>query len=269
MKFKRRRKLYSQNRLYSPKLVTGLVGKSSIGKEDIVLEIGPGKGIITERLLNAAKKVIAIEIDEKLYLYLKNKFSGVGNLIIINEDFLEYRLPNYSFKVFANTPFIITADVIRKLTEDNNFREGYLIVQKEAAKKFIGKPIDSRNQMMSMLLYPWFEISIFWKFKKHDFIPRPGVDCVMIDIKRRDKPILSRSDSRMYKDFILYLYNKERGAAELKKEMVVARFKDFFKTSDSRLRSEIERRARKIEKDQWGIKKIHRTRVDRNWKRFG
>ena len=217
MRYKKRRGSYSQNFFRSPKLVRKLIRYSSIDKNDIVLEIGAGRGIITQELLKIAGKVIAIEVDKKLCLHLKEKFKYAKNLELIQGDFLNFGLPPYPYKVFANIPFIITADIIRKLTSDDNFREGYLIVQKEAAKKFIGKPIDSRNQMMSMLLYPWFEISIFWKFKKHDFIPRPGVDCVMIDIKRRDKPILSRSDSRMYKDFILYLYNKERGAAELKK----------------------------------------------------
>ncbi|KKQ53374.1 MAG: rRNA (Adenine-N(6)-)-methyltransferase [Candidatus Woesebacteria bacterium GW2011_GWA1_39_21b] len=261
--------LYSQNRLINPGLVADLVGKSSIGENDVVLEIGPGKGIITQELLNAAKKVIAVEIDEKLYLHLKNKFSELDKLVLVRNDFLKYKLPGYPFKVFANTPFVIISDVIRKLTDDKNFQQGYLIVQKEAAKKFIGKPQDSRNQMISVLLYPWFEIRVYWEFERRDFIPKPSVDCVMIDVKRRDKPLLSWSDSRMYKDFILYLYNKERGVAGLKKEMIVARFEDFFKTSNSRLRREIERRARKIEKDQKNIKKIHRTRVDRNWKRFG
>ena len=172
--------------------------------------------------------------------------------------------------IFSNIPFNITSDIIKKLVfADNPPVDIYLIVQKEAAKKFIGKPQDSRNQMISVLLYPWFEIRVYWEFERRDFIPKPSVDCVMIDVKRRDKPLLSWSDSRMYKDFILYLYNKERGVAGLKKEMIVARFEDFFKTSNSRLRREIERRARKIEKDQKNIKKIHRTRVDRNWKRFG
>ena len=123
MGYKQRRKLYSQNNLVNPKLVAKLIRLSSIDKKDAVLEIGSGKGIITSELVKTAEKVIAVELDEKLCLYLKTRFQNVNNFELHLENFLDFALPPYSYKVFSNIPFIITADVIRKLTSDKNFEE--------------------------------------------------------------------------------------------------------------------------------------------------
>ena len=121
MRYKQRSKIYSQNTLVDPKLVAELIRKSSIGKKDTVVEIDAGRGIITRELIRVAGKVIAVEIDKELCLDLKNKFRNIKNLELICGDFLKFKLPLYHYKVFANIPFIITSDVIRKLTSDNNF----------------------------------------------------------------------------------------------------------------------------------------------------
>jgi len=131
-----RRALRSQNFLRSQKLVAKLIRHSSIGKTDTVIEIGPGRGIVTEELLKVSGKVIAVELDSKLYNLLREKLQVHRNLDLVQTDFLKFELPTYTFKVFANIPFIITTDIIRKLTSEKSFQEGYLVVQKEAAKKF-------------------------------------------------------------------------------------------------------------------------------------
>ena len=268
MRYKQRRGSYSQNFFRSPKLVRKLIRYSSIDKNDIVLEIGAGRGIITQELLKIAGKVIAIEVDKKLCLHLKEKFKYAKNLELIQDNFLNFELPTYPYKVFANIPFIITADIIRKLTSDDNFREGYLIVQKEAAKKFIGKPYDHQNQMISALLKPWFVIGIFWKFKRYDFIPRPNVDCVMIVIKRREEPLVPMTNLQFFRDFILHIYNGERGASRLETAQLIRRFEKFAKESEWSQKALIKRKAQKILSEQKLLQKIHRTRKDKHWRKF-
>ena len=267
MKYQRRRRLYSQNFLHSPELIAKLIGISSIGKNDTVVEIGPGRGLITRRLLEIAGKVIAIELDNKLYLKLKNKFTRSKNLDLVNADFLKFNLPNYGYKVFANIPFIITADIIRKLTSDNNFLEGYLVVQKESARKFIGMPHDNRNQMIATLLKPWFEIDIFWKFKREDFIPYPRVDSVMLNVKRLDKPLISYGRKKSYRDFVVYYYNHFR-VARLDFSQFLKLFSEYMLSADKNRKEKVSREAERILEVQKGIQKIHRTRKDRNWYKF-
>ena len=208
MLYKVRRRLYSQNFLQNPRLISKLIGQSSIGKKDTVIEIGPGTGNITSQLLRSSGKVVAIEIDKKLCLFLKQRFRNANNLRLIQEDFLSFRLPNYPYKVFANLPFNITSAVIKKLTSDENFIDGYLIVQKEAAKRFIGKPYDSKNSMISFLLRPWFAISVYSCFARSDFIPKPSVDTVMIRIMKKENPEIEEDDAKLYRDYVIYNYNR-------------------------------------------------------------
>ncbi len=112
----RRSILYSQNFLKSPSLVDQLLNKSDIRANDTVYEIGPGKGIITERLAQRCRQVIAIEKDSELMDTLRSRFTSTTNIRIHSGDFLEYRLPNNSYKIFANIPFNITSAVVTHLT---------------------------------------------------------------------------------------------------------------------------------------------------------
>lgn len=104
----------SQNFLVDKNLVRNLIQKSQLNKNDIVVEIGPGKGIITNLLAEQVGNVIAIEYDENLYkaLVSQNQFD---NIEYVYDDFLKYHLPrNQKYKVFSNIPFQITADIIKK-----------------------------------------------------------------------------------------------------------------------------------------------------------
>ena len=267
MKYELRRRLYSQNNLVNPKLIAKLIRKFSIGKNDKVIEIGPGRGIITQELLKASGKVIAVEIDNHLYHHLVEKYKYSKNLELMQGDILKFNLPSCAYKVFANIPFIITADIIKKLTSDSNFQEAYLIIQKEAAKKFIGMPYDNKNSMMATLLKPLFEISIFWNFKRTDFIPIPNVDIVMIRITRRNNPLIPLSILKDFRDFILYTYNRKK-MARLEFFQIVKLFNHYIHRTGAYERKIISIEAEKILKRQENLEKIHRTRVDKNWYKF-
>ena len=131
----------SQNYLHSKRLVNELIAKSNITTSDLVLEIGPGKGIITEELVKCSKKVIAVELDRNLYLGLREKFSNTENLQLVNRDFLQTQLPAEEYKVFSNIPFNLTAEIIIKLLGASNPpNDMFIIMQYEAALKYSGEP---------------------------------------------------------------------------------------------------------------------------------
>ena len=133
----------SQNFLYNDKLVGQLIGKSNIQKDDIVIEIGPGKGIITKQLVEKCSKVYAIEYDPYLYKKLNKMFHNIDNIEIRHGDFLEFRLPEkQKYKVFSSIPYNITAAILSKLTSSSNPPEdAYLIIQEEAARNMLEAPI--------------------------------------------------------------------------------------------------------------------------------
>lgn len=207
---------WSQNFLKNPKLVKYLVGKSSIGEHDVVYEIGPGKGIITEQLASQCQQVVAIEKDPRLYQLLRQKFKENNKVKIKFGDFLKYQLPLIKrFKVFSNIPFNITADIIKKLTSLKNPPvDTYLIIQKEAARKYMGLP---RETQCALLLKPWFKMKIIHQFKPTDFQPVPKVDIVLLQIKKRERPLIEKNQTQLYRDFIVYGFNQ--GKPTLKKAL--------------------------------------------------
>ena len=109
------RKSLAQNFLTKSHLAASLLDESSICSEDIVYEIGPGAGKITKELQKRTKKVIAIEKDRNLYVALTKKFALHNNVILHNTDFLEFKVTESKYKVFANIPFNITSAIMRKL----------------------------------------------------------------------------------------------------------------------------------------------------------
>lgn len=190
----------SQNFLRSRKLVKSLVGRSSIGKNDIVYEIGPGKGIITEELARVARKVIAIEIDLALCQLLRNRFCNTSNIKLYNTDFLRFNIKHSNYKVFANIPFSIEGKIIRKLLDSKHPpQDTYLVMRKEVADRLVGK---YKEGQFSVSYNPWFELSIFHYFKRADFIPKPKVRCVMLRAKLRGKPLIKQKDRSLYLDFV-------------------------------------------------------------------
>lgn len=200
--------LYAQNFLKSHSLVDALLDTCGIGSSDVVYEIGPGKGIITERLAHRCARVVAIEKDPLLIELLRSKFAERHNIRLHQGDFLEYRLPTGHYKVFANIPFNITSAIVTHLTTAPvPPDDSYLIMQKEAAEKFLGIP---RESLFSVLLKPCFELAILHNFRRSDFTPAPRVDVLMLRLRKRGPPLIVCSDMSLFRDFVVYSFTSRQ-----------------------------------------------------------
>lgn len=206
----RRSVLYAQNFLKRSCLVTSLLDKCDISACDTVYEIGPGRGIVTEQLARRSRRVVAIEKDPELANALQRSFAHIPNVTIHEGDFLHFRLPAKPYKVFANIPFNITSAIVTKLTSAPCPPEdAYLSMQVEAARKFLGQP---RETLYAVLLKPWFEIAIVHRFRRHDFMPEPRVDVVMLRLRKRGPPLISHNDRQIFRDFVVYSFTARRPA---------------------------------------------------------
>lgn len=200
----------SQNFLTSYKTIKRLIYKTSISPSDHVIEIGPGKGHITGLLLQSCRKVTAVEADEKLYGRLLEKYNDSQSLRLCHQDFLQWRLPaSESYKVFANIPFCHTTDILRKLTESKNPpTETWLTMEKGAAKRFMGKPHET---LRSLMIKPVFDLKIIYHFTREDFHPKPGVDVVLLHLKKKAQPDVLPAQWRNYEHFVSNVL-RNRGA---------------------------------------------------------
>lgn len=182
-------------------LVCSLLERSSICRGDIVVEIGPGEGIITSELLKKAGRVIAVEKDSRLYRTLQLKYQGASAMELHNNDFLNFDPPLQPYKVFSNIPFAIESQVVRKFIDHstNPPIDCYLIMRREVTERLAGYPREGR---FSMLHKPWFDLEVFYYFRRGDFRPKPLVESAMLRFKKKDIPLINRENKRMYDLFI-------------------------------------------------------------------
>lgn len=197
----RKRLSDSQNFITDQRLIGRLIRLSSIGREDTVVEIGTGKGHLTEEMCRRGGIVYSVELDRKLYEGTKKKLEGYANLHLIHGDFLTYSLPaRGDYKVFANIPYFITTQIVEKLTNaPNPPKEIWLVMEKGAAKRFMGAGKETKK---SLLLKVKWDMKILYHFRREDFHPKPSVDSVLLYFAKKKTPDLNRSEYEEFKRFI-------------------------------------------------------------------
>jgi len=200
--------LYAQNFLRDARLVDHLLDDATIGRNDLVVEIGPGTGIITERLAMRCRQVVAIERDPALVRRLRRRFGAAPRVTVHEGDFLAFLLPRTPYKVFANIPFNVTAAIVARLTAAPYAPDdAYLVVQREAAERFQGRP---QGTLAAALLWPWFDLTVTYRFNRRDFRPPPGVETVMLRLRKRGPPLIENKEAQPYRDFVTHCFTAWR-----------------------------------------------------------
>ncbi len=204
-KFRTKKRL-GQNFLINPEIINTIV--SNVKEDDVVLEIGPGVGFVTEKLVKTAKKVTAVELDEDAVGVLEKNLGGCGNFTLIHNDILktnledifkEEKLRNKKIKIVANIPYYITSPIIAHLLgeidEINNknrlmIDEIILMVQYEVARRIVADNGAQNKEygMLSILSQFWADCSIIKNVSKKCFYPSPKVDSAIVKIKINNKP---------------------------------------------------------------------------------
>ena len=196
----------SQNFLKDRSIVSQLISVSDLQTTDTVIEIGPGLGIITTLLCGKVAKVLAIEKDVDLANVLIKRTQNITNLEVINQDFLNYNLPLFNYKIFANPPFSITAKILNKIYLSSNLPESmFLIMQLETAQKFIGTPLESQS---SILFKPFFDIDILGEIDRSSFTKKPQIKIVFVKFIKKPTPFIKNQDKTDFYNFVIYGFNK-------------------------------------------------------------
>lgn len=206
---RRRNQLWrTQNFLANPQLAAKLVSLAQPGAHDVVYDLGAGSGALSAALARRSAHVIAIEHDPALVRRLRRRFHDVPNVVVRKGDILACHFPRSDYLVVANPPFDITADLVRKLTETGRpARDAYLVLQREAAQRFAGRP---PTTLAAMLIAPWFSLRVLHEFRRRDFAPAPGVDAVFVRLHKRGPPLVVRGDEQLYRDFMTAAFSAWR-----------------------------------------------------------
>jgi 16S rRNA (adenine1518-N6/adenine1519-N6)-dimethyltransferase len=198
-----------QNFLIDKNIALREVDYANISKNDVVLEIGPGKGILTNLLAEKAKKVIAVEIDKNLFDYLKK--SSPSNVELINADILKLDFGDLSRfnKIVSNLPFQISSPITFKFI-DSDFSIAVLIYQKEFAERMVAKEGSKNYSRLTVGVYYRAICEYLETVSKKCFSPIPKVDSSIIRLKPREEPPFSIYDENFFFNLTKNLFNHRR-----------------------------------------------------------
>lgn len=212
-------KKYGQNFLIDTTVLERIMDSAQITKNDMVLEIGPGIGTMTQYLAERARKVVAVEIDKNLIPILRDTLSDYDNISIIQEDILKVDLPELArlendskpIKVVANLPYYITTPIIMGLFESNTPLESITImVQKEVAERMQVGPGTKDYGALSLAVQYYAKPEIIANVPPNCFIPRPNVGSAVIRLTRHEKPPVQVADSKFMFELIRASFNQRR-----------------------------------------------------------
>lgn len=187
------KKKFGQNFLKNKQIIEKIVTSINPTNEDLIIEIGPGAGAITKELKRYNSKLIAFEIDNDTYEFLKPLEDERTK--IVYTDFLEIDLKEYlkneNYKklyIIGNLPYYITTPIIEKIMESNIDHESVTImIQKEVADRFTAIPKTKEYGYMTVLLNYWYDIKKITKVSNNDFVPKPKVDSAVVQLKFNKK----------------------------------------------------------------------------------
>ena len=196
----RANKSLGQNFLIDDKVVEGIINGSDVNKDDLVIEIGPGLGTLTKYLLEKAKKVICVELDNKMINILEDRFKLYDNFELLHNDILKVDLNSIikkekeqsdikQVKIVANLPYYITTPIIMKLLEDKLDLDSITVmIQKEVADRLIATPGDKDTGAITYSVYYYATSKSLLEVPKDSFIPEPEVTSEVIKLEIRKEP---------------------------------------------------------------------------------
>lgn len=232
-------KKFGQNFLIDGHVLDKIIAAAGVTKDDVVLEIGPGFGTMTQYLAEVAKEVIAVEIDKTLIPILHETLADYDNVTIINEDILKVDITKLveeknggkPIKVVANLPYYITTPIIMGLFESHVPLDNITVmVQKEVAQRMQAGPGTKDYGALSLAVQFYAEPYIVANVPPNCFIPRPGVGSAVIRLTKWENPPILVKDEALLFSLIRASFNQRRktlqnslvnGGISVTKEQVV------------------------------------------------
>ncbi len=212
-------KKFGQNFLVDSNVLENIIEKAGITEDDLVLEIGPGIGTMTQYLCESAREVVAIEIDETLIPILNYTLAEYDNVEIINDDALKTDIEKIvkkknngkPIKVVANLPYYITTPIIMGLLEGKAPIDSITImVQKEVADRMQTGPGSKDYGALSLAVQYYADANILMTVPASCFMPRPKVDSSVIKLDIYDRPPVNVCDEEMMFKIIRASFNQRR-----------------------------------------------------------
>ncbi len=205
-----------QNFLVEEKIVDTMIHQLNLNSQSIVLEIGPGLGALTEKLVALAKHVYAIEIDNRMCTILKETLGQHTNLTIIHHDFLKFDFTTWlknidtsHLSIVSNLPYYVTSAILNKLIFNAiPFSSLMVMMQKEVGKKLMNPQLKEKSPLHVILDYQ-YNLSIVEYVSKNAYLPRPNIDSIVLKITPKT-PKIKVHDEMFFYQLIKHLFQERR-----------------------------------------------------------
>lgn len=220
----RLKKRFSQHFLINQQVVDNIAGLMNLGPDDTIVEIGPGAGFLTEKLVPHAGKLMAVELDRYMAEYMRRKFptAQYPQFELVEQDILQFdfnRVAAPKFKVVGNLPYQITSKIMFLLAGELDqpvypLRERIVqltvMVQKEVADRITASPGQRAYNPLSIALQFWFEPRFDFVVPARDFCPPPKVESAVVTLIPRPEPLVQVNDMRLFGKLIKAAFSQKR-----------------------------------------------------------
>ena len=218
----RTKKRLGQNFLIDGEVIRDIIEYADIKPDDVIVEIGPGVGFVTEQLVKYAKKVIAIELDEEAICELKKL--NAPNLEIVHNDILKTDISSLcdeKVKIVANIPYYITSPILAHLLGEvddlhnknrEHIKDIILMVQEEVALRMVANEKSPSKQygLLTILSQFWAKVKILRKVGRRCFYPAPKVNSAIVKLSIRKEPLLKLSDYSHFRKTVKAAFAQRR-----------------------------------------------------------
>lgn len=184
-------------------LINDAIRLADIQKDDLVLDIGAGRGFMTVHLTKYSDNIIAIENDNSLVSELRSKFNGSKTVVVVGADYRTFSVPQKHFKVVSNIPYGITSDILKSLMFSNveYFSQGCLIMQLEAVEKLVQQKFFNPHLVF---YHTFFELVLVYEISPNSFMPPPRVKSALLKISK--KTCINSIGVEMKEKYLRFLY---------------------------------------------------------------
>lgn len=210
-------KYLGQNFLIDKNIRDRIVAACGLKREDVVLEIGPGLGALTEGILALCKRLIAVEKDRGLSIFLERFLGDSKNLDVVNKDILTYDIVSLckrqekKIKVIGNLPFYITSPIIFYLLQNKKYIDSvHITVQREVAERMVSKPGSKDYGLLSCSVQYHSQPEIVMRIPRTVFFPRPEVNASLLKLSIRKEPAVKVKNEQLLFDIIKAAFNQRR-----------------------------------------------------------